>query len=293
MGLLTNLFRLTGPTLPAGYCPTSFQQLADDFFNGSQVTFLIDTGSSFFNYGSATPAPENRIFPWLNTDDGLWWNFKFGLWVAPVSPRDTVDGFRQMYRPPQGTLQSVVWTLDSGDGTDGQPTLPDNSPNPGYVAPTQTTGAMWIVDYQLNGRFPLGVGIIPNSDLGAGDAQVGVSQTGDSFGREGEYAHKLIADEMRAHWHGVGTDGVVGGNDPPIMISRAWNVAPTNLTQRLQDSPGAGTWGDGPLFSAGTMGSTNPMTDVVNLSDGHQNMPPFIGVWWLQHTARRYYTRPA
>lgn len=284
MGLLTNLFKLTGPTLPSGYCPTSFQQLADDFFNGAQVTFLIDTGSSFFNYGSATPAPENRIFPWLNTDDGLWWTFNFGLWVSPVNQSDLVDGFRRMYLPVAGTLESIVWILDGGDGTDPSVTPPN---------PAGTTGAMWKVDHNMDGRFPLGSGVIPNSDLGSGAASVGIAQIADSFGRQGEYAHKLIADEMRAHFHGVGTDGQPGGGDPPVMISRAWNVAPTALTERLEDTPGSATWGDGALFSAGTMGSTNPISDVINTSDGHNTMPPFMGVWFLQHTSRRYRTRPA
>lgn len=283
MGLLTNLFKLVSPTLPAGYCPTSFQQLADDFFNGAQVTFLIDTGNSFYNYGSATPAPENRIFPWLNTDDNLWWNFKFGLWISPVSPRDLVNGFRQMYLPAAGTLESAVWSLDSGDGTDPSVTPPNAA---------GTTGAMWKVDHTLDGRFPIGAGQIPGSDLGSGLASVGIAQTSDSFSRSGEYAHKLIADEMRAHWHGVGDDGAPGGGDPPIMIHRDWNIV-GGIIRRFEDTSGTETWGDGALLAAGTMGTTNPLADVINLSDAHNTMPPYIAVWWLQHTTRKYYTRNA
>jgi hypothetical protein len=292
MGLLTNLFKLVQPTLPAGYCPTSYQQLTDDLIGGTQVTFLIDTGNFLYNYGSSTPAPENRIFPWYCTLDNLWYNFQYGLWVSPVAPRDTVDGFRQMYLPAAGTLISTVWSLDSGDGTDGQPYLADNTtPNPAYVAPTATTGAMWIVDYAMNGRFPLGAGIIPDSDLGSGDASVGIAQTIDSFGREGEYAHLLTEDE-----------GAVGQHDHPFGLANPGNN--DAFFNQLNAPVATPTWngyyitgsGSGSTIIAETTAdlSTLPSNDGYGkVSDKHNTMPPYMGVWWLKHTSRRYYTRPA
>ena len=291
MGLLANLWKLVGPTLPSGFCPTTFQELSDAIINGTQVTFLIDTGNFLYNYGSATPAPENRIFPWLNTDDGLWYNFKFGLWVSPVSPRDTVDGFRQMYLPAQGTPIATVWSLDSGDGTDGQPTLPDGSANPGYVSPTATTGAMWIVDYVLNGRFPLAAGIIPGSDLGSGAASVGIAQTGDSFGREGEYAHELTADEgaQDSHTHPFGVAD-------PTSDDAFFNViGPPSVTVPPYNAHFITGSGHGLQIAETTANLyTLPPNDGKGLTaDPHNTMPPYIGVWWLKHTQRRYYTRPA
>lgn len=286
MGLLTNLFRLIGPTFPSGFCPKSYQELSDAIINGTQLTFLIDTGNFLYNYGSSTPAPENRIFPWLNTDDGLWYNFKFGLWVTPISPRDAVNGFRQMYLPAQGTPISTVWSLDSGDGTDGQPTLPDGSPNPSYVVPTATTGAMWIVDYTMNGRFPLGSGIIPNSDLGSGDASVGIAQTGDSFGREGEYAHELTDAEgatgQHIHPFGRYDSGAANfGFKPNTTVP----VYTATVVQGINTGTAPDTVAN--LF-------TLPTNDGNGVTPTKFNeMPPYIGVWWLKHTARRYYTRPA
>lgn len=289
MGLLTNLFKLVVPTLPAGYCPSSYQQLANDIIGGAQITFLIDTGNFLYNYGSSTPAPENRIFPWLNTDDGRWYTFQLGLWVSPVSPRDLVDGFRQMYLPAQGTPISTVWSLDAGDGTDGQPTLPDGTVNPSYVAPTVTTGAMWIVDYQMNGRFPVGAGEIPDSDLGAGKASVGIAQTGDSFGRSGEYAHTLTGDEgaVDQHTHPVGEFNVVG--DDAFFNKTTDTTVPTYSGQYIT--------GSGPLVPQ-TLTVANIFTLKANDGKGlvsvpHNTMPPYMGVWWLKHTSRRFYTRPA
>lgn len=290
MGLLTNLFKLVAPTLPAGYCPTSYQQLADDLIGGAQVTFLIDTGNSFYNYGSSTPAPENRIFPWLNTDDGLWWNFKFGLWVSPVAPRDLQPGFRQMYLPPAGTPISDVWSLDSGDGTDGQPYLPDNiTPNPSYVAPTATTGAMWYVDYAMNGRFPIGAGIIPGSDIGSGTASVNIAMTTDTNGGFGEYAHVLTGAEgaVANHTHPIGY-GNTGTGDLGLNFIQPDVTVPSYST--FFNSSGAPAGTSTTLANLFTLKAANG-NGVV--SDAHNTMPPYRGVWWLAHTARRYYTRPA
>lgn len=282
MSLLTNLFRLIAPTHPAGFCPTSYQEYTDAIINGTQITFLIDTGNFLYNYGSTTPAPENRIFPWLNTDDNLWWNFKFGLWVAPVSPRDLVDGFRQMYLPPAGTLESAVWSLDQGDGTD-----------PSVTPPTDTTGAMWQVDHTLDGRFPVGSGVVPDSDLGAGDASIGIAQTGDSFGREGEYAHKLTGDEgavdQHTHKYGITNQDGSGSADDPFLSKSALETVPSYQGFLVTGSNGV----DIESFT-----QSNLETLKANLGAGvdslkHNTMPPYIGVWWLKHTARKFYTRPA
>lgn len=289
MGLLTNLFKLIQPTLPSGYCPTSYQQLVDDVIGGTQVTFLIDNGNFLYNYGSSTPAPENRIFPWYNTSNNRWYNFQLGMWVSPVAPRDLVDGFRQMYLPSAGTPINTAWSLDEGDGTDGQPTLPDGSVNPSYVPPTTTTGAMWIVDYQLNGRFPLGAGIIPDSDLGGGDASVGIAQTGDSFGREGEYAHQLTGDEgaVANHVHPMGY-GNTGTGDLGLNFVIPDVTTPSYNT--FFNSSGAPSGAATTLANLITL-QANDGNGVV--SDKHNTMPPYIGVWWLKHTSRRFYTLPA
>lgn len=152
MSLLTNLFRLIPPSFRAGYCPASLQQLANDLVNGTQVTFLVQQGSFLYNFGSATPAPENRIFPWLYSPNGLWYTFQYGLWVAPMDASEREPTFRKMWKPSTGTPESALWALDGGDGTD-----PSTSP------PTVSTGAAWQVDHDFDGVFPVAAGLIPGS----------------------------------------------------------------------------------------------------------------------------------
>lgn len=283
MSLLTSLFRLVGPTLPAGWCPSTYQELADGLINGTQVTFLIDSGNFLYNYGSATPAPENRIYPWLYTPNGRWYTFQFGMWVAPVDPAELVDDFVKLWVPTAGTPESDLWSLDEGDGTD--PSVPGNV--------TSTTGAMWQVFSTLAGRFPLGVGTIPDSDLGGGDASVGISQTGDTFGRQGEYAHQLTGAEgaVDQHTHPFGlSNNAAGPNGDDAYFAQQGTTTVTGYN---------GTYITG---SNGVIQAPLTQADLYTLkannnagvtSTKHQNMPPFLGVYFIKHTARTFYTLPA
>lgn len=175
MSLLTSLFRLIPPTFRAGYCPTSVQQLVNDAISGTQLTFLIQTGSFLYNYGSATPTAENRIFPWLRTTDGLWYTFQFGQWVAPY-PVPAAAGVIWLY---SGTNNAAgLWSFDGGDGND-----------PSVTPPTTTTGSFWKVKTELEARFPLGVGALPSGTV------INVGTTG------GEEKHSLTEQEMPPHTH--------------------------------------------------------------------------------------------
>lgn len=292
MGLLANLWKLVGPTLPNGFCPKSFQELADALINGTQVTFLIDNGNFLYNYGRDTPAPENRIFPWYNTRFNRWYRFQSGLWCSPVNPSDLVADFVKLWIPAPGTLESALWSLDEGDGTDPMPFLADGvTPNPAYVAPTPTTGAMWMVVRSMTGRVPIGVGEIPTSDLGSGPASVGVSQPADSFGRAGEYAH-LLSD----------AEGGVGTHTHPIGKFDQTFATADHVLNKVALTPTAPYTG---YFTAGG-GTTaaNPETDAdiytlqANNGNGvtavkHNNMQPYLGVYFITHTSRLYYTLPA
>ena len=167
MSLATTLFRITPPTFRAGSCHAPLQPFANELMAGSQITMLVNTGTAFYNLGNVTPLPENRIYPWIHTDNGLLWLFKYGLWT---SPRPTVEQngmFRWMWNPGTGGAESLLWALDGGDGTD-----PVTNP------PTVTTGSMWQVDIDdtsMAGRFPVGVGstangtVIPINGTGGAD----------------------------------------------------------------------------------------------------------------------------
>lgn len=208
-----NLFRLTPPTLKPGWCPKTEQERINVEIGGTQVTYLIQTGTSFFNYGPNTPAPENRIYPWINTTDGRLYTFQGGMWTSP-NPREP-DGEWIIW---PGTEQEL-WSYDGGDGVD-----------PNSVAPTDTTGAMWQVVAAMAGRMPIGVGTVPSDGSVARTLIVG--NTG------GEGKHSLAEDEMPPHTHDVkivarnssgggggavtsGTDNTTDNSIPPFTSDSA------------------------------------------------------------------------
>ncbi len=119
--------------------------------------------------------------------------------------------------------------------------------------PTPTTGAMWEVDSTFNFRFPLGAGTSPAPN----NTVVGVGDIG------GEEKHQLTIPELPIH---------------------------TVTTQlRLSSNSGASTV----AFFRSTPGSATEgaaVSDPVGGDVAHQNMPPFIGVWYIKRTSRNYYT---
>lgn len=143
--LETSLIQLTPPSLPVGYCPTSFQQLATDLIRGTQARFRSTIGNTFFNYGSATPETDNRVYPWMDLD-GNWWNYSgdAGGWVRK-HPYLASGPFRTLW---VGTLNDLK-TFDGG--------ADEIISNPLYQGP------MWEVDSSAAGLFPVFVGAIGTS----------------------------------------------------------------------------------------------------------------------------------
>lgn len=176
MSLQPQLWRLTPPTLKSGWCPSTYQELANTIIGGTQINYLIQTGTMFINYGPNTPIPENRIYPWINTTDGRTYTFQQGMWTAP-NPRDA-DGEWIIW---PGT-ENELWSYDGGDGTD-----------PSSFTPTDTAGAMWEVVASMAGRMPIGVGAVPSD--GTSPRTLSIGNTG------GEGRHSLAEDEMPPHTH--------------------------------------------------------------------------------------------
>lgn len=172
---LTNLITLTPPTLPTGYCPTSYQDLTNTIISGTVGTFNSNIGNTFFNTGSSAPAVQYQIYPWLD-DTGLWWVFRGGYWarIHPVSPTSSE---RRIFIGSTNDLLSY----DGGDGSSS--------------TPTDYTGAMWEVDTAFEAKFPVGAGTFANS----GVVSVGDSTTSTSV--TGEDQHTLTTAEMPSHSH--------------------------------------------------------------------------------------------
>ena len=180
MPLATTLIQLTPPSLPSGYCPTSYQQLASDIINGTAAQFRSDIGNSFFNFGGFEPSAENRIYPWMD-DDGNWWAYQGGYWARKHSVA-AGSAERRIFIGSTAELESY----DGG--------------SPGTV--TQYTGPMWEVDSVFAARFPVGVGTFAES----GTVSVGLTST--STGVAGEDKHALISAENGPHIHDLVLDKV-------------------------------------------------------------------------------------
>ena len=168
------LITLTAPSLPANYCPASYQKLANDIIGGTQATFNSTIGNSFFNFGPTYPAINNQIFPWLD-QDGNWWIYDQSLWTRknPVA----AGGFdRRIF---VGTTTDLL-SYDGGDGT---------------ATATTTTGPMWMVDTLFDARFPVGAGAF------AASGAVAVLGTATSTSIVGEDQHTLTVPEIPAHTH--------------------------------------------------------------------------------------------
>lgn len=223
-----------------------------DAFARAQAVFRSDIGNSFFNYGPTVPTADNRPFPWYNTVEHRWydWSTVYGYWIAENLPAGP-NGKREIWTGPvDGTAQGL-WSYDGGDGTD-----------PAINPPQGVTGAMWMVDIALSGRFPLGVGTLPSG------LAVAVTNTG------GEEKHTLALTEIPSHTHPL-----IGNLSDPSNREQAVVVPIPN------DNPGF------PDTNAqtGATGGNPASTPTPNATDPHQNMPPFYGVYFIQRSPRIYY----
>ena len=167
------LITLTPPSLPIGYCPSNYQQLANDVISGTQATFNSTIGNSFFNYGPTTPALNNQVYPWLD-EDGNWWIYKDGYWLRK-NPVAIGSSERRVYVGTTTDLQ----TYDGGNTN----TL------------SNWSGPMWEVDTEFEARFPVGAGTFAASGVVVVQGKV------TSTAVAGEDKHTLTIPEMPSHTH--------------------------------------------------------------------------------------------
>jgi hypothetical protein len=167
------LITLTPPSLPVGYCPTNYQQLANDVISGTQATFNSSIGNSFFNFGASVPALNNQVYPWLD-EDGNWWIYKDGYWLRK-NPVAIGSSERRVYVGTTTDLQ----TYDGGNTN----TL------------SNWSGPMWEVDTEFEARFPVGAGTFAASGVVVVQGKV------TSTAVAGEDKHTLTVPEIPAHSH--------------------------------------------------------------------------------------------
>ena len=167
------LITLTPPSLPIGYCPTNYQQLANDVISGTQATFNSTIGNSFFNFGASIPTLNNQVYPWLD-EDGNWWIYKDGYWLRK-NPVAIGSSERRVYVGTTTDLQ----TYDGGNTN----TL------------SNWSGPMWEVDTEFEARFPVGAGTFAASGVVVVQGKV------TSTAVAGEDKHTLTVPEMPSHTH--------------------------------------------------------------------------------------------
>jgi len=201
---------------------------------------------------SSTP-PADTTRAWLKVDTDLFavrlYNFAGGYWVA---------------RHPIEPGMTMIW---SGG-------LPDLDTFDGGAAGsvTKISGPMWEIDSVIHtntvapfvARYPIAVGQMPTS-LTA----LAVGDTG------GEEKHTLTAQESPPHKHD---------------ISLSYGPQSGSATQCLLKNPSEGSAVTKTTESAmGDPTTAVPGTTTPTAAAPHNNMPPYVAVYYLRRTSRTHY----
>ena len=216
------LITLTPPSLPVGYCPTNYQQLANDVISGTQANFNSSIGNSFFNFGPTTPALNNQVYPWLD-ENGNWWIYQSGYWLRqhPIAARSAE---RRIYVGTTTDLQ----TYDGGNTN----------------SPSNWSGPMWEVDTLFEARFPVGAGTFAASGV------VSVNGTTTSTAVAGEDKHTLVTAEMPKHSHTMTWDSqdTAGGNQLKTLYYGPDANVPNDIVKNSGDAGGDAAHNNLPPF---------------------------------------------
>jgi hypothetical protein len=260
---MSNL-RLNAGTLSSTCYPSDPQQLYNEMMEKG-VAVLPDIDGIIIS--DSAPDAEDRDKAWIKTSAGapvyggnapaIYFN---GAWVVrhPIAPSSSE---RRLWVGSTTDLQ----TYDGGaSGTVGD-----------------ASGPMWEVDTAFDGRFPLGVGTIPGSSP---SATVAVTGTTDSQSNSGDYKHVLTETEgaLGSHTHAFGI--VNAGNDDAYF----------NLGSRTTVSSYTGyyiTGSNGNIQAVQTQAdlfTSAPNNGAGVTSTGHNNMPPYYGVYFIKRTARKF-----
>lgn len=201
-----------------------------------------------------------------------------GVWVSDTPPTDLVT-YKVWVRTVAGKpVYPSLWTLDGSDGQFHAPNaIPASSnyrslwvgvesdvwafdggdgTNPGVSVPTAYTGAMWEVDHSFDARMPIGPGTLSTGK--------NITPGYQSSPTEGEAEHTLVTAEMPSHTHATSPHNWPGNG---ILVGDAGGAFSVGAGAGVSFNGIVNTGGDGP----------------------HNNMPPYIGVYFIKRTARIQY----
>lgn len=261
---------ITADALPEGYCykadPNDFLQDIAALLHGT-----MPVGYSGFLFGSDTPDtngnPDNQDKPWIRTledgsFDGVYTfgtpNGSTGMWVRP-HPSPPNGNERRIW---VGT-ESSLWAYDGGNGE-----------NPATDPPTETTGAMWVVDTAFAFKFPLGAGTNATA-YGGVNSVVQVGGVADGAGVAGAEKVALTSAQIAGHTHEISNAEINGF--PSGTSWESYKSCNGNLI-------------DGVTHSGVKMVTTSAGGDADGNATTHNNMPPYLGVYFIKRSARKYIT---
>jgi len=235
-------------------CYPNEQSRANGFAQALQVLFPL--AASTFNYGISTPNVDQQSLPWyrLNSDGtpDNWYVYINGFWIRP----HTVPAGSPISYFFEGSLSNLA-TYDGGEGN--YVTNADGTITP-TIAISATTGPMWQVDTNLQGRFPLGVS---NTSVAAQqkDAYGNIINNFVQGGSGGEIQHTLTVKELAPHTHAAYSAGAGA-----VYL---------------------GTSGQASTLTGITGGDT--INNVNNVPVGHNVLNPYYVGYWIQRSSRAYY----
>lgn len=213
-----------------------------------------------WNFGNATPAAADRIWPWLRTEadgkpDGAY-VYVGGFWLKK---HETAPGIINIW---EGTEVNIP-TFDGGEA--------------GTV--TVTSGPFWERVTEMNGKIPIGVG-----EIHAGPPAVNIAVNEN----KGEYEKQLEDANYRRHRHFATARQTIG---TPVGT-------PTSNEQIADDAGGLPSGTDYTLQGTGTAATGGRTSFVAGASQTDPNeafplLPQVRGIWFLRRTNRLFYRRAA
>jgi hypothetical protein len=240
---------VTPPAFAEGYCPTSYQQVANDMAEG--FGFYIAGIYTVWNYGQSEPAAADRGKPWLRlkgdgTPDKVYIYYN-GQWVS-------------RHQVPAGGQERRLWVGSTGDleTYDGG--------QAGAVG--AASGPMWEVDSTFGGRMPLGVGTTPAGTAIAVATDYGNDEVTLAEVNLPEHYHYVARSTQQnsSSISGTQTMAYIGGgygNENYVLQGLDVATNPANVGQ------------------TSTFGEASP-TEVVTLN-------PARGVFFIKRTNRVFY----